>query len=687
MTKRNDRFKYRLKSQPKYRPTRLLELFSALVLLLSLAGPAASDDLALAADVKPLGFSAARLARIVPWYQARFDSVPPLDGLLPGAVIAIAKGGKLAYLQAIGFQDRAKTIPMKTNSIFWIASMSKPVTSVAAMILVDEGKLDLDAPVDRYLPELGDMRVAFQKTDPATGKTEYGLDPPKRPMTVRDLLRHTSGLIYPDLDFAYPERGLADSSADFGIKFIHMLYGWKAVFRRDKTLADFVSSLAGLPLAHQPGEAHEYGWNADVLGRVVEVVSGQPLDQFFQSRIFAPLHMVDTGFYVPREKLGRLVDAPMTERPPIWDVTIPPKLFSGGGGLVSTAPDYLRFCQMLLNGGELDGTRVLTPQAVKEMTTNALPDGIRIFGGDEVGARAGTTFGLGFGIRTNPVHSWIPGAVGSFSWAGYWGTRFWIDPAEKLIGLQMIQATPGSKGRQALLYSGIDHLVYGALTIPEPSSSATPAVSRPSPEALADYVGTYDFGGTVSSRDRQGLADGKTGWTGIGDLVAMEQDGLRINRPVPGGPAAKAGVTAGDLITDVDDQPLKGLSLPEVSSRLRGSVNTPIKLKIVHRGQDHATELRVVRAARRVNSVELQIRIDQGKLVAEATGAWPVLEFETGKATPLVATSAGEFTVDDDDHTRIAFVRDAAGHVSGLILNPGPWEQKAAMIAPAPKDQ
>src|SRR5579864_6297847 len=146
MTKRIDRFKHRLKSQPKYRPTRLLELSSALVLLLSLAGPAASDDLALAADVKPLGFSAARLARIAPWYQARFDSVPPLDGLLPGAVIAIAKGGKLAYLQAIGFQDRAKTIPMKTNSIFWIASMSKPVTSVAAMILVDEGKLDLDAP-------------------------------------------------------------------------------------------------------------------------------------------------------------------------------------------------------------------------------------------------------------------------------------------------------------------------------------------------------------------------------------------------------------------------------------------------------------------------------------------------------------------------------------------------------------
>ena len=150
----------------------------------------------------------------------------PSDGLVPGAVVAIAKGGKLAYLQAIGFQDRAKTIPMKTNSIFWIASMSKPVTSVAAMILVDDGKLDLDAPVARYLPELQDMRVAFQRTDPATGETKYGLglpERPKRPMTVRDLLRHTSGLIYPELDFAYPERGLADANADFGIRMIHSL--------------------------------------------------------------------------------------------------------------------------------------------------------------------------------------------------------------------------------------------------------------------------------------------------------------------------------------------------------------------------------------------------------------------------------------------------------------------------------
>lgn len=655
---------------------------------LCLWGAASADELTTSGDAKSLGFSAARLARIAPWYQARFDSFPPSEGLVPGAVVAIAKGGKLAYLQAIGFQDRAKTVPMKTNSIFWIASMSKPVTSVAAMMLVDDGKLELDAPVAKYVPEIGDMQVASEKTNPATGKTDYGLDPPNRPMTVRDLLRHTSGIVYPELDFAFPERGLADAASEAGIRHVHMLYRWTdaTATRRDATLANFVSALARLPLAHQPGEVHEYGWSVDVLGRVIEVASGQPLDQFLQSRIFAPLHMVDTGFYVPAAQLDRLVDSPMPERPRIWDVRTPAKLFSGGGGLVSTAPDYLRFCQMLLNGGELDGVRVLSAQAVEAMTTNALPSDIRIFGGDEVGARAGTTFGLGFAIRTNPVYSWIPGAPGSFSWAGFWGTYFWIDPAEKLIGIQMIQATPGSKARRALAYAGINHLAYGALAVPAPPSSAPPATPTTlSPEALVNYVGTYDFGASVSSRDRQGLADGKTGWLGIEGFVDMEQEGLRINAPEPGSPAAKAGVRVGDLVTELDAAPLKGLSLPDVLAGLRGSANTTAKLKIVHKGQDSAGDLSVVRAARRVNAVQLQVRVEQGMLVAEATGAWPILEFEKGKATPLVATSSNEFTVDDEDHTRIAFARDAAGKVSGLILNPGPWEQKAAMIAPGPK--
>ena len=212
------------------------------------SGAAFADDLTTAGDARSLGFSAARLARIAPWYQARFDSFAPSDGLVPGAVVAIAKGGKLAYLQAIGFQDRAKTRPMQTNSIFWIASMSKPVTSVAAMILVDDGKLDLDEPVAKYVPEIGDMQVASEKRNPATGKMDYGLDPPNRPITVRDLLRHTSGIVYPELDFAFPERGLVDAASGARIRYVHMRYRWTdaTATRRDATLANFVSALAQL---------------------------------------------------------------------------------------------------------------------------------------------------------------------------------------------------------------------------------------------------------------------------------------------------------------------------------------------------------------------------------------------------------------------------------------------------------
>ena len=253
---------------------KLIASMWTIAIALCLSGAACADELTTSGDAKAIGFSAARLARIAPWYQARFDSFSPSDGLVPGAVVAIAKGGKLAYLQAIGFQDRARTTRMQTNSIFWIASMTKPVTSVAAMILVEDGKLELDAPVARYLPEIGDMRVVSEKT--VTGTTDYGLEPQRRPMTVRDLLRHTSGIVYPELDFAFPERGLADATADYRIRAIHMLYDATdaTAYRRDSTLADFVSALARLPLAHQPGEVWEYGLSADVLGsRVVSVGS------------------------------------------------------------------------------------------------------------------------------------------------------------------------------------------------------------------------------------------------------------------------------------------------------------------------------------------------------------------------------------------------------------------------------
>jgi CubicO group peptidase (beta-lactamase class C family) len=295
---------------------------AALALCLSTAGFA--GDLATADNPERIGFSAARLQRIGSWYQARVDA-----GELPGAVVAIARDGKLAYLEAVGFQDNAKTIPMKPDAIFWIASMTKPVTSVAAMMLVEQGKLDLDAAVSQYLPQLKDMQVGVEKPDPATGKKEITLEPAKRPMTVRDLLRHTSGLVYP------PQ--YTDTA-------INRLYN-KAVFDRDKTLADFVASLADLPLAHQPGEVWEYSWSVDVLARVIEITSGQPFDQFLQDRILGPLRMIDTGFYVPEAKLARLVDAP-APRDPQFDVTRPRKLLSGGGGLVCAS---VRCCSMAAN--------------------------------------------------------------------------------------------------------------------------------------------------------------------------------------------------------------------------------------------------------------------------------------------------------------------------------------------------
>jgi CubicO group peptidase (beta-lactamase class C family) len=328
------------------------KLKGAIALTLCMVTKAHAGDLSAPGKPETLGFSSTRLTRITSWFRSRADS-----GELPGAVLAIARNGKLAYLQTIGFQDRSKRIPMRSDSIFWIASMTKPVTSVAAMILVEQGKLKLDAPVAQYLPELKDMQVATETTNPETGATGLSYEAQKRLMTVRDLLRHTSGLVYPPQYLDSP---------------IHRLYR-SAVFKRDQTLADFVTSLGKVPLAHQPGEVWEYSWGVDVLARIVEVQSGQPFDRFLDDQIFQPLHMVDTGFYVPKEKLGRLVDPPGEQREAIWDVTTKPRLFSGGGGLVSTASDYLRFCQMLLNGGELDGVRVLHHQTVQLMTTNSLP--------------------------------------------------------------------------------------------------------------------------------------------------------------------------------------------------------------------------------------------------------------------------------------------------------------------------
>lgn len=425
-------------------------LLAALCLIGWLPAAALAGDFP-TGDPASLGFSAERLKRIDVWFQQRADTrdLAGKDaGDTSGAVIAIARNGGLAYFQAAGYQDRARTVHMTRDSIFWIASMTKPVTSVAAMILVDDGKIELDAPVAKYLPELANMQVASEKADQRNG--ELVLEPPKRAMTIRDLLRHTSGLVYPPQFLGSP---------------VNKLYE-RATFRSTNTLEEFVHSLASLPLAHQPGEVWEYSWGVDVLARVVEVASGQPFDKFLASRIFAPLHMVDTGFYVPADKLGRLVDPP-EPRETQFDITRPRKLLSGGGGLASTAEDYVRFCQMLLNEGELDGARVLRAETVRLMTSDALPPGIR-FALDFVGPSTGSSWGLGFAVRTSAASSNIPGSVGSYSWNGLWGTWFWVDPAEKLVAVMMIQAVPA---KSAPYRKVMRSLTYEALLVPRQKTS------------------------------------------------------------------------------------------------------------------------------------------------------------------------------------------------------------------------
>jgi len=420
----------------------LLLLFNAVSLL--------GQELPKAKRPEDAGFSSERLASLTEVFQGRVD-----QGAIPGAVLLVARDGKIVYLQAVGYQDREKRIAMKTDAIFRIASMSKPITSVAVMMLVEEGKIDLFAPVSHYLPEFKEVKVGAEKTDPATGKPALALENVQRPMTVLDLLRHTSGLVY----------------GPFGTSLIHQAYNKANLFDSGETLAQFVTKLTGLPLAHQPGSAWEYGMSTDVLGRLVEVVSGVPFDQFVERRITKPLGMRDTGFYLNSAQAPRLAEPqpdPTTGQP-VTAATAENltkekvKWFSGGGGMLSTAADYARFCQMLLNGGELGGVRLLSPKTVAIMSADQLPPNLPIVGGFEDLAPApetGQSFGLGFAVRTRLGPNPANGSVGDYFWAGAFGTYFWIDPHEKLYAIELLQMPFPLAGyyRRAMR-----EVVYGAL--------------------------------------------------------------------------------------------------------------------------------------------------------------------------------------------------------------------------------
>jgi hypothetical protein len=337
---------------------------------------------------------------------------------------------------------------------------------------------------------------------------------------------------------------------------------------------------------------------------------------------------------------------------------------------VSTASDYLRFGQMLLNGGELDGVRILSPATVKRMTTNALPSDIRFAGyiGNLVGPQAGTTWGLGFAIRNDAARSTVPGSVGSFSWSGTSGTYFWVDPAEQLVAVQMIDAKPNTS---LPFLRAFRNLTYGAFVIPDQGAAAsTAAPVTIEAAALAAYAGIYSFS-SISSRDVQMRAE----FGGLGVDVAIEHGLLKVVSPIPGMPAAKAGIIAGDIITHLDDAAIRGLSLSQAIEKMRGPVDTTARLRIAREGQDGPIEMPLVRTRVRVQgAADLQVAVKDGKLLIEANGALPVLDFEKGVPVTVVPTSRNEFFVNGGDHTRLAFLSEAGGKTTGLVLNPGPWQ-------------
>jgi CubicO group peptidase (beta-lactamase class C family) len=376
-------------------------------------------------EPEKVGLSSERLRHLTAILKAEVDG-----GRLPGAVIAITRKGKLAYFQAVGFRDPEAKIPMPRDAIFSIASMTKPMVSVAVMILHDEGKLLLSDPIGKYLPALAGMRVATTKTDDVD-KSLVRTEPAERQPTIQDLLTHMSGFTY----------GGSGTSA------VHQMWpAWSAVSAMTYTAPEFIAALSKAPLLHQPGKVWDYSLSVDVLGLMIEAISGKSLGAFLQERIWQPLGMVDTSFSVPGAKRERYALAfpndPLTNRPQsmLHVASEPLKFECGGGCAVSTALDYMRFAQMLANKGTLDGRRILSRKTVELMTSDQLPPGVRARSPSTVLAE-GYSFGLGFTVRTQTGCAPLAGSVGDFSWGGASGTYFWVDPQEELAVVFMA-ATP-----------------------------------------------------------------------------------------------------------------------------------------------------------------------------------------------------------------------------------------------------
>jgi CubicO group peptidase (beta-lactamase class C family) len=402
------------------------------------------------ASPESAGMSKAAFDRLEDHLKRRYIEA----GRFPGTQLLVYRRGKVVHSAVQGFADLERKTPVRDDTIFRIYSMTKPITSVAFMMLFEEGRVALDEPVHKYIPEWKNLGVFQAGTAPA-----FLTKPPSRPMLIVDLLRHTSGLTYgfqqrSNVDAAYREMKIGE-------------------VLKSGTLQSMIEELAKIPLEFSPGEAWNYSVSTDVIGYLVGKISGKPLEAFLKERIFNPLGMNDTGFFVPAEKAHRFAACYSADKggltlqddPTRSSFLMPPSFISGGGGLCSTAADYLTFCRALLNGGELGGVRLIGPKTLALMTSNHLPGGRDL---PEMSRSLfseatynGIGFGLGFSVTMNPAQTLIPGSAGEYAWGGAATTSFWIDPAEELIAVFMTQVLPSSAYP---LRRELRTMVYAAIT-------------------------------------------------------------------------------------------------------------------------------------------------------------------------------------------------------------------------------
>jgi CubicO group peptidase (beta-lactamase class C family) len=414
---------------------------STLIFGLLLSFKAVAEPLPTALTPESVGLSSERLGRITAVLRSDIAK-----GTIPGTVLLISRHGKVAYFDSLGSLDPQAKTPMGKDAIFRIYSMSKPITSVCTMMLVEQGKLLLSDPVAKFIPEFKDVKVGVEKRD-ADGKVTLDLVAPTRPMTVQDLLRHTSGLTY----------------GFFGEGAVKKAYLEANLGAGDPDNAEFATRLAKLPLVYQPGTTWEYSQATDVLGRVIEVVNGKPLYQTLKEMLFDPLGMTDTSFYVTDAAKQPRIAEPFTSDRTIGvgaeinDPRIARKYESGGGGLVGTAMDYARFAQMLMNRGTLEGRHYLGPRTIAFMTSDHMGDAMKRSPYDLVGL--GHRFGLGFAVRTDAGVAAAAGSVGDYAWGGAGGTYFWVDPKESMFVVFMMQ----SPSKRAQYRPLLRNMVYAAI--------------------------------------------------------------------------------------------------------------------------------------------------------------------------------------------------------------------------------